>query len=273
MSLIQDALKRRQSELRDQMNQPPVPVPPPGSPPPLPGERLKAPPPATIPNQAKKVAKKQGIPPALLVVMGVVGVSALVGAWWYLNQPDDITPPPPLVTNPPPTTPPKTPLTDVVNAVDDMTNKVIQKNEDIEVVSSSPFQFAPDEEQELLELANTFDAATPPDAGGSETNPPPPRTDPETLQVDATGHARNNLETGHSTPRTLLPGQWPTMKIMGIVADKGGNVGQVIIDSNIFTAGRTYKGVLIERIEPNYVELNYKGDVERFVAGEDTGNR
>lgn len=65
---------------------------------------------------------------------------------------------------------------------------------------------------------------------------------------------------------------WPRIHVSGIMASRTGSDGSVLIDSTLLTVGDTHKGVRIKSISERSVVLEYEGDVKTLSTGQIIGD-
>ncbi len=255
MSIIQDALKRKEEEerqglrLRDEKkaSDDSPPMPPPAQP-------EKTP--------EKPSDKEDGKPPWKAVILALLIVVLAFTAVYFLvvNGLRDFRDPAPA------------PMEHVQS--DDTV-----ETEDVEVVDPDPV--AAELEQDEVEDRETEPESQDPDPETLETQPP---AEPEVVadqdgidDLTETDIPDDTAEEDAPAPDPVAEEEpviveWPRIHISGIMASRTGTEGSVLINSQLLAVGDSLQGVQIKSISERSVVLEYEGDVKTLNTGQTIGD-
>ncbi len=245
MSLIQEALHRRNAELGKPMLASVSPSPPPLPPPP--------------PPAAPEPTRKPGYGKIILLVLLVLGLCGYGGWYFFLRTPDKPTP---LAAQPPPVTNQQI----KVSVVPAATNIVVQAKaklettvtpERTELVSGKTNSVATPAEPATPPVTKVVSAAVP-----VATNEPPPAVvAKEAPVVPATP------VTPLAEPKPVsLPVRWPKLNITGIMGRSGGET-VAFINGQILKVGDTIAEARILSIAENGVQMVFQGETNVLRVG------
>ena len=237
MSIIQDALRRKESPAAGAPTAPP-PTPAPAGPPPRPGS---FPPPPLPPEPARKP-----VSPALVVVLAVV----LLGAGGFAIHRSGLLgrfASKPAAPEAPGEPAPAAPASPEAGASGGITSAPAAS-------AASPTSSVPDSADHEAPMDPPGQAAPSP----GEATPSPGTTTPSTNALPATS----------TKPPAAV--RWPAFTVKGIIAGRAGS-GSVIINKTLADVGQTTaEGLRVMRIVEDGVVLEFKGQERMFRVG--TGN-
>ncbi len=266
MSIIQDALKRKEEEERQGLHlrsEPSDPNAPPANPPP----------PSDPPAQPEPAKKEKHPWRAIVLVLLLVAIALIAGFYLLstslrgMKAPNDVPPREeardPLITD------------EAEDAEDESTSEVDDSGVADAMDEVEPTPAAPESEDE--------DAVEEPVVPPSEEAPAPdPVDEPEPVNdsdpeivdepvvVDDAAAVEDDPDIAPEEPAP--PVEWPRIQISGIMAPRAGAGGSVLIDSKLLSVGDTHRGVRVKSIAERSVELEYEGEVRTLFTGQSVGD-
>lgn len=244
MSLIQEALHRRDAEL----GKPMLAIPQATPPPPLP------PPPATPPEPERRTPAFGKIIVLVVLLFGLLGY----GGWYFfLRTPDR---PAPIVAKPPPAT--NQPVK--VSMAQPLTNIVVQAKAKLETT------ITPERTELVMGKTNASTAqtkpppTTPPPAPGTLaiTNMPPPAI--STNETPAVVKAPSTPVPALKPPPAQI--RWPKLNITGIMGRSGGD-SVAFINGQILKAGDTIADARVLAVAESGVQMLFQGETNTIRVG------
>ncbi len=86
----------------------------------------------------------------------------------------------------------------------------------------------------------------------------------------ATGADRPVTRSEIAVPAAGGGGAWPSLKLIGVMAGRGGSKGSAFINNRAVTAGEEIEGVRLLRVEQNGVVLEFNGQTQHLRIGQST---